>query len=986
MKKSGISSIRSRLLGPLTAILLIQALILFILVVFGGVSQRLRLNAIDILKENTENTKLQMERNLVQFWIGDIKMSDAVTANIEQVLREQGKTPADIHLDPELNRDIVYAAMPSLINTLHRSYGNGMFMILDGPAASNGAPGTKAGVYIRDLDQQSYAEDNSDLLLERGLPSVSKTFGIALDSFWELGFQIDQSEKNEYFNRPYNLVRNQKIPKKQATSYGYLGGLMSLVQMDTRVLTFSFPLILSDGTAVGVIGGDMTEDQVRQAMKRDTTSSEQVIQILGRRRKGSNCITPIVTSSALFQTYFGEADRIVCEKDGNQNIDQTTDKNGDLWYAGTKIIEIYDPNTPFEYEEWVVLRLEKKEDVFRFYDEVRNTLLAALAVSVLFGLAAVLLTGSIITAPIGRLVHELRVAPRGKKISLSRTQIDEVDELIEAVEGMSADVAAVASKLSNVLEAAGVPLGVYETNRQTGAVFISKTLLEIVGKPQPEENYCYLSEEEFGRLMQELKLEENWEDDVLFTVERDKEKRWLRLKRVPGENGNEIGVLTDVTSDIVERKKLEKERNYDLLTNIYNRRAFREAAEDAIARNADGPMAFVMWDLDNLKYVNDTYGHEEGDRYIRKFADYLKTLEQYGVIVERHSGDEFMAVFTRGSKKEQTGYINAFMDGMKAITLRQQDGYCLPLRASAGIAWYPENATEFDTLVRYADFAMYMAKHSVKGIVREFTAESFQENAYLLSGNEELNLFLEEGRVEYALQPIVDRNGEIYGYEALMRPHLEHLKNIQDVLNIAKIQAKLNQMERLTWFTAMKCFDKLERENKLAQNSRFFINSIASVRLNDADLERLETSYPRLLNRVVLEINESEPDEASVALKMEKLAHWNGLIAIDDFGSGYSNEGVLLKLHPDIVKLDITLIHGIDQNEEQKNMTGNLITLCHQKGILVAAEGVETAEELKTLLQMDIDLFQGYYLARPEREVCPLNPDIVEEIRRFSKK
>lgn len=445
-----------------------------------------------------------------------------------------------------------------------------------------------------------------------------------------------------------------------------------------------------------------------------------------------------------------------------------------------------------------------------------------------------------------------------------------------------------------------------------------------------------------------------------------------------------IGVLTDVTADVLERKKLEKERNYDLLTEIYNRRAFREIVEEQLNGADQEPMAFVMWDLDNLKYVNDTYGHGEGDRYIRMFADYLRTLERDGAVVERHSGDEFMAVLSSGTKEEQYGHISGFMESMKQITLEQQDGYRLPLRASAGIAWYPEHGTDFDTLVRFADFAMYMAKHSKKGILQEFDPKTYQSNAYLLSGNEELNHLLEEGTVDYAFQPIVTRDGIIFGYEALMRPHMMHLKNIQEVLNLARSQAKLSQVEELTWMTSLKWFDRLDREGKLEPGTRFFVNSISSTFLGAETVAELERRYPDCLNRVVLEVTESEPKEESMNAKLKTMKRWNAMVAIDDFGSGYNSESILLKLHPDIVKLDMELVRHIDQDSNRQNMLRSLIPLCHRLDILVAAEGVETYGELETLFELEADLFQGYYLCRPELEVRPLNPYIIEILKELA--
>lgn len=984
MNRYGNSSIKSKILVPFTVILLIQAAILFVLVLGGGVAGQLRNNAIDILNENADNSRLLLESQMLHHWMRDLHTTNSVRQTVEDVLEMNGKTAADISMDSELNRKIVHASMPSLINTLHRSYGNGIFMVLDGPAAKHSDAKVRAGVYVRDLDARNYADDNSDLLLERGLPSISKEFGMALDSNWELGFSLDRVSDNDYFYKPFEVAKDQKIQTKNVTDYGYLGGLMKLNPLDTKAVTYSIPLTLSDGTTVGVVGGDIMETQLRELLNQDSENHELVFKVLGKREQGSNLIQPVVTNSPLFDMYF-DPSALLCEEAEGGRVIRLQDKNRKTWYASAKSMQIYNYNTPFEAEEWVVMQMQPERDIFSFYVKVSQMLSVSLMISVVFGLVAVLLVSDIVTKPIMKLVQELRGVGRRDRISLRRTRINEIDELIDAVEALSADVAAAASRISNVLEASGIPLGVYEYLADLNQVFCSRTLFELLQLPMPESDYCYLEADEFRAIMQRLKREEERKDSILYSISACSEKRWLHLKQVTEENGDLIGVLTDVTADIQERKKLEKERNYDLLTEIYNRRAFREIVEELLDGRRGEPMAFIMWDLDNLKYVNDTYGHEGGDRYIRKFADHLRTLERFGAVVERHSGDEFMAVLCRGTKAEQYEQVMGFMESMKEITLEQQDGYRLPLRASAGIAWYPEHGTDFDVLTRYADFAMYIAKHNTKGILQEFDLNLYQDSSYLLSGKEELNYLLEEHSVNYAFQPIVTRDGSVFGYEALMRPRMMHLKNVGDALHLARIEEKLPQVEDLTWTTSLDWFDHLHKEGKLEPEARFFINSISSADLEPEIMEELERKYPDYLNRVVLEVTESESKEESINDKLEMKKRWNAMIAIDDFGLDYDNESVLRKLHPDIVKLDMGLVRNIDQDQEHQNMLKNLIPMCHQQGILVAAEGVETHAELDILFGMDVDLFQGYYLCRPEMEVRPLNPRIVNKLKELAK-
>lgn len=985
MRKTG-KSIKSKIMVPLVSILLVQTALLFAFTVYGGVFQRLRSNAVDILIEKTENSQLQVERQIVHHWMRDICTSDSISATIEQILTEENKTAADIGHDSDLNRAIVYGTTQSMINSLHRSYGTGFFMILDGPIAKNSDAKTRAGVYIRDLDPRSYAEDNSDLLLERGLPSLSKEFGVPLDSYWNLGFMLEDNESNQFFYKPYNETKGESISKKQVENYGYLGTLTSITPGDVKVLTYSIPLVLSDGTVIGVIGGDMSEAQLRSLLNRERKQDDTAIQLLFKRQKGTNIIEPVVSDGALYDNYFHKDKSLPYEEAESGRINSVVDKNGNTWYIGMKELDIYNNNTPFEEEEWLMACLIDGGEMFTFYKQMRRTISMTLLVAVIFGILMVMVAGHLITNPIRKLIQELRTTGRREQITLGRTHIEEIDELIDSIENLSQDVAVAASRISNVLEASGMSLGVFEHMADTKQVFCSRTLFELLNLENPDENYRYLGAEEFSAMMGTLKTEEMLEHTTLFSLNVQNEKRWIRLKRMDGKHGNEVGVLTDVTSDIQERKALERERDYDLLTSIFNRRAFKERVEDILREANEESIAFIMWDLDNLKYVNDTYGHEKGDGYIRRFAEYLATLEENGAVVARHSGDEFMALLGTGNRDAQRTLICDFMEVMKNITVEQADGYQLPLRASAGVAWYPDHGTDHDTLCRYADFAMYMAKHSVKGVMQEFNPETYQINSYLLSGSEELNHLLESETVPYALQPIVARDGSIYGYEALMRPKMTYLKNIGEVLHLAETQAKLRQIEELTWRTAVKYFVEQDQAGMLAKGSKFFINSISSVILREEYIEVIEDQYGEYLSRIVLEVTEMEPKQECIDYKKNILSKWGALIAIDDFGSGYNGDGMILKVQPQIIKLDIELVRGIDGDKSRQDMLETLIPFCHQQQILVVAEGVETQEELETLMRFQVDLFQGYYLGRPEMEVRPLNPFVVEKLLQLSKK
>ena len=190
-----------------------------------------------------------------------------------------------------------------------------------------------------------------------------------------------------------------------------------------------------------------------------------------------------------------------------------------------------------------------------------------------------------------------------------------------------------------------------------------------------------------------------------------------------------LGVIVDVTDDILKKQKIEYERDHDVLTGLYNRIAFkREVTAYMKKESKDKVAAFLMWDLDSLKYVNDTFGHEVGDKYIQMAADSIDKFSKYGGVTGRIGGDEFTA-FIGGfqTKDEIRQLINKVKRDFEAMEIELPNGETKPMRASMGVAWYPQDSTKYEEISKYADYAMYEVKKTTKGALKEFDIKTYQE-------------------------------------------------------------------------------------------------------------------------------------------------------------------------------------------------------------------------------------------------------------------
>ena len=317
-----------------------------------------------------------------------------------------------------------------------------------------------------------------------------------------------------------------------------------------------------------------------------------------------------------------------------------------------------------------------------------------------------------------------------------------------------------------------------------------------------------------------------------------------------------------------------------------------------------------------------------------------------------------------------------------ATEIEMPDGSKIKLRASAGIAWYPDDSKDFEELLRYADFAMYTVKHSVKGDICEFDSEKYHKDAILLSGKEELNKIIESELVRYALQPIVNaKNGEIFAYEALMRPQGETLKTPLDVIRVARQQAKMYQIEKLTWHKSMQAYINQIESGNISPDAKLFLNSFSSQILTDEDFNDYEQRYKQYLPNIVMEVLESdELDEGFARKKSEYVRGWGGIIALDDFGTGYNGDYSLILLNPDLVKIDMNMVRSVDTDENKQELILNLISYAKRQNIKILAEGVQTRGEMLKLVEFGVDYMQGNYFALPMFVPSQVSESVKQEL------
>lgn len=351
------------------------------------------------------------------------------------------------------------------------------------------------------------------------------------------------------------------------------------------------------------------------------------------------------------------------------------------------------------------------------------------------------------------------------------------------------------------------------------------------------------------------------------------------------------------------------------------------------------------------------------------------------------SGDEFNLLFYGYQSQEE---IRALLQNLSLAVsntaLELPSGRKLPLRLSGGVSWYPENSTDLSTLKKYADFAMYQVKKAEKGYITEFDLELFTKNAKETEMRRLFHKMLNEELFTYYFQPIVSAaDGSIYAYEALMRGNLPALTRPDQILQLAHEEECLHEIERLTMFLSAKSYATFLSTHQIRGDELLFVNSIASQYMNHDESVAYVEQYSFLQDRIVIEITEEDSPDLTALLKKREMLGFSGVFALDDYGSGYSNEKTLLELAPAYIKLDLSIIRDIDSDPDKQQIVENIVSYAHQRGMKIIAEGLETPAELLKVLELDVDLLQGYFLAKPSAVPKPVSAESVAVIERFRK-
>ena len=461
----------------------------------------------------------------------------------------------------------------------------------------------------------------------------------------------------------------------------------------------------------------------------------------------------------------------------------------------------------------------------------------------------------------------------------------------------------------------------------------------------------------------------------LEMLRKNGEKLWIDANgaRLPGTDDEFMWMMVDISLIKQYQDKIEHIAFHDSLTGLPNRLLIADRLQQALAHaERSGHLLAVCYlDLDGFKPVNDAYGHEAGDRLLIEIARRLQSSIRANDTAGRLGGDEFVLLLTHlGNPEEFSGALQRVMEAINQ-PVAIDGSHAATVSASIGIALFPQDGTDPDTLLRHADQAMYAAKQSGKNcyslfdVHQDIALKTEQENLA------EIRRALDRHEFVLHYQPKVNmKTGDVMGVEALIR--WQHPRQgwllpaaFLPIVNNHPLGVELGE-----WVIDA-AFAQLAEWHEQQLDLPISVNIEALHLQSDGFAPRLRArfaAHPGVRpNRLELEVLESSAlkDLDHAAKIMQACCDIGVHFAIDDFGTGYSSLTYLRRLPVEILKIDQSFIHGMLDDPEDLSIVKGVIGLARSFHRLVVAEGVETVGQSEKLLALGCDQAQGYVIARP---------------------
>jgi diguanylate cyclase (GGDEF)-like protein/PAS domain S-box-containing protein len=519
--------------------------------------------------------------------------------------------------------------------------------------------------------------------------------------------------------------------------------------------------------------------------------------------------------------------------------------------------------------------------------------------------------------------------------------------------------------------------GVFITDTSFKFISVNNSYCKYTGETREQALASYLMFHQYpGAFTEEVKKSLQQKGNWFGEVESrrgagEKYVMDLNIDAITDEDGkisHYVGVFSDITSRKVTEKELLKLSNTDPLTELPNR-SFFQASHSNIVRK-DTPHALICLDMDNFKKINDSLGHQSGDVLIKQIAKRLQKIAGTQATCYRLGGDEFSMLIDNSTDIHHiTRIAQTILDSLaRPFMINKQE---FVLGASLGIVFYPEDGRTPQELLKNADTAMYFAKNAGGNKYQFFSGEMNQNAVRQLQIENLIRHGLKEDLFTVFYQPKVDiASGKLVSMEALVRyEHPE--KGLVSPAQFIPLAEQTGQIIEIGEVVLKKaCEDTKRWVDAGLFTGRVAVNiSARQFEIPDLDERIMSILQKSGLSALHLECEITEGtlmQSPENALRMMQRLRERGIhLALDDFGTGYSSLAYLKRFPINTLKIDKAFIDDIATSAEDRHMAKAIITIAHNLGLKVVAEGVEHENQLSILRRYECEMLQGYLYSKP---------------------
>ena len=459
----------------------------------------------------------------------------------------------------------------------------------------------------------------------------------------------------------------------------------------------------------------------------------------------------------------------------------------------------------------------------------------------------------------------------------------------------------------------------------------------------------------------------------------------LSISKVHADDGtltHYIGIYEDITETKQAQQRIERLAYSDSLTGLGNRYAFIRALERRFASDAGKPFSLLLVDIDNFKRINDSLGHQTGDKLLISLARRLRNSLTPSGMLARFASNEFAILLEAADLAGAQQLAHQVLHPLdKPLFV---DNQLISVTGSVGVACMPEHGADPHTLMKHAGLALHKAKANGKHQLQVFTEVLNAEADYKLFVENNLRRALTQNELEVFYQPkLCLKTGRLVGMEALLRWHHPEKGMIQpdQFIGVAEETGLIIPIGK--WVVRQACHMSKQLTAAGLGNLQVAIN-LSPKQFSDPDLVgsiaailHEELLAPNLLE---LELTESLLLEATddTRHQLSRLKSLGLTLAMDDFGTGYSSLSYLKKYPIDVIKIDRSFIKDIPENQDDMEITSAVIAMAHKLKLTVVAEGIETAAQLGFLRRQHCDIGQGYLFDRPIA-----GRELIQRLRRY---